>query len=301
MRIRTIILPAMIVLLASEYGVAQESPLSRGQRLFGEQQYEAAVAAFSDAVRQDGTNGQAWFWLGIGRYWTGSYQDAAKALKKADELGANVPFARFALARAYARLSDRAAAVEWLNKAADAGFSNVQQLESDSSLVALLADDGLLQIKERIDRKSNPAEYDPRYRQLDFWIGEWDVFNPSGTKVGTNTITKELGGAMLLERWTNAFGNQGASINFFDPGTGKFRQQWVAQAGYNTSYEGEVVNGAMVMEGINAARNGTVTRNRMTFTPNPDGSVTQFIETFVDSTGVWTPSFRGTYKRRTDQ
>ena len=120
-----------------------------------------------------------------------------------------------------------------------------------------------------------------------------------GTKVGTNTITKELGGAMLLERWTNAFGNQGASINFFDPGTGKFKQQWIAQSGYNTAYEGELVNGSMVMVGVNVLRDGTKNTNRMTFTPNPDGSVTQFIETYDDSTGTWKASFRGTYEPRT--
>jgi hypothetical protein len=43
----------------------------------------------------------------------------------------------------------------------------------------------------------------PEYRQFDFWAGSWNVFNPSGQQVGTNTIERTLGGCVLHEQWTS--------------------------------------------------------------------------------------------------
>ena len=32
------------------------------------------------------------------------------------------------------------------------------------------------------------------YNQFDFWVGDWEVFNPEGQKVGENKVEKILGG-----------------------------------------------------------------------------------------------------------
>ena len=33
----------------------------------------------------------------------------------------------------------------------------------------------------------------PAHRQFDFWLGQWNVFDPSGAQVGTNIVKGGLG------------------------------------------------------------------------------------------------------------
>lgn len=61
------------------------------------------------------------------------------------------------------------------------------------------------------------------FRQFDFWLGQWDVFNPAGQKIGTNSITSIDGGCVLLESWTSARGGTGHSFNFYEPATKRWR------------------------------------------------------------------------------
>jgi hypothetical protein len=61
-------------------------------------------------------------------------------------------------------------------------------------------------------------------RDFDFWLGTWDVSWDGGR--GTNTITAELGGAVLLERFESD-DLRGMSVTVHD-GT-EWRQAWVDQ------------------------------------------------------------------------
>jgi len=294
--ILTVVLCAL--LLTAGTTVAQDNPIATGRKLFGEKKWKEAEAVFAKETERDGGNGQAWFWLGLTRYQADAYEEAISALLAAEKLGMFPTFTPYAVARVKARQGKQDEVFEWLNKAAAAGYSNLAQLDGEDAFSAMRSDPRMMTVKTSIGKNLTPTEFDERYRQLDFWIGEWDVVDANGTLQGTNSITKEIGGAVLMERWTNVFGAQGMSINFFDPGSGKFKQQWVAQGGYNTAYEGELVDGSMVMIGVNADIKGVVSKNRMTFTPNADGTVTQFIEAWSDSTQTWSPNFRGTYKRK---
>jgi hypothetical protein len=38
-------------------------------------------------------------------------------------------------------------------------------------------------------RSFRPA-WPRKYRQFDFWVGDWDVLDPAGNVVGTNKITR---------------------------------------------------------------------------------------------------------------
>ena len=51
---------------------------------------------------------------------------------------------------------------------------------------------------------------------FDFWIGEWDVFDPQGAQVGTNDITDMYGNGMLHEHWHGRGGVEGRSVNAYD-------------------------------------------------------------------------------------
>ncbi len=140
------------------------------------------------------------------------------------------------------------------------------------------------------------------YRQFDFWIGTWDVYNPKGEKVGENVIQKLDNGALLLENWTSVKGTTGHSMNFYDPARGKWRQIWADDQGTIIDQEGTFRDGAMHFEGDHIYPDkGQGSRKelfRMSFTPNEEGDVRQFIEQSKDLGKTWYVWFDGRYVRR---
>ena len=146
-----------------------------------------------------------------------------------------------------------------------------------------------------------PPCADPVFRQFDFWLGEWDVYGPKGKLAGTNSIRKEEYGCLLTEHWVNSAGQTGQSYNFVDLETGKWTQVWVS-AGATIIYSGGLNDkGEMVLEGTigyGAGQAGNGAKFRGTWTPNADGTVTQYFQQFDDKKSEWTDWFKGTYKRK---
>ncbi|HIG23318.1 MAG TPA: hypothetical protein EYG02_03910 [Henriciella marina] len=135
------------------------------------------------------------------------------------------------------------------------------------------------------------------YDDFDFWLGEWDVTTPDGRVAGTNSITKAEDGCLLIERWTGARGSTGQSYNFYDTGLQKWRQVWVAR-GATIDYAGKLTeDGEMRLEGKIAYRNGTTAPFRGSWTPEADGSVTQYFQQYNSETESWDDWFTGIYRR----
>jgi hypothetical protein len=135
------------------------------------------------------------------------------------------------------------------------------------------------------------------HRAFDFWIGEWDVHGKDGTRVGTNSIQRAIGGCALHERYDTGRGYHGQSFNVYDASRKVWHQTWVDSSGLLLLLEGGVRDGNMVLEGKTVAADGRVVRQRITWTPNPDGSVRQFWES-TNARGEWTVAFDGKYTRR---
>jgi len=138
---------------------------------------------------------------------------------------------------------------------------------------------------------------DPR-RQLDFWLGEWDVFLSEGPKAGENVITLEQGGFAVVERWQSERGASGMSVNYYEPAAGCCKQHWVSSRGGVIEMRGEFVDGAMRFAGVSIDAEGRSKRTRTTLTPMPGGRVRQFIETSTDEGATWDVAFDATYVRK---
>ncbi len=144
----------------------------------------------------------------------------------------------------------------------------------------------------------------PVNHDFDFWIGEWDVTTPDGRKAGTNRIEAVVGGRGLLEHWQGAAqpngqpGVPGQSLNAYDAATQRWRQFWVGGGGAVLELTGGLVDGKMVLTGERALRDGRRQTNRITWTPNADGTVRQHWEQSADGGRTWTTAFDGLYRRR---
>jgi len=76
------------------------------------------------------------------------------------------------------------------------------------------------------------------YRQLDFWVGEWDAMwiDPDGTEQhGRNSITLDLDACVVLENFNGNPGNTllGRSMSIYAARHGAWKQVWMDnQGGY---------------------------------------------------------------------
>jgi hypothetical protein len=135
------------------------------------------------------------------------------------------------------------------------------------------------------------------YRQFDFWIGKW-IVTEAGQPAGQNTIEPDLKRCALFESWSSVDGGRGRSINFYDRNTRRWHQTWIDDRGGALELDGGVVGGSMVLEGdrLNPTVGKSV-RQRITWTPQPDGSVRQHWQVMKAAPSTWETVFDGLYKR----
>ena len=137
-----------------------------------------------------------------------------------------------------------------------------------------------------------------QHRQFDFWVGDWEV-TQNGQPAGHNTIAPIHNGCALSESWTAASGTfTGSSLNIYDQATDRWHQTWVDSVGTLLELNGGVENGAMVMSGERPDAQGNVLSQRITWTPNEDGSVRQHWEVKPPG-GEWSTAFDGLYRKST--
>ncbi|HWK85149.1 MAG TPA: hypothetical protein VNS61_15590 [Caldimonas sp.] len=143
-----------------------------------------------------------------------------------------------------------------------------------------------------------PACLADEHRQFDFWIGDWEVFQPNGQKVGENRIEPIANGCALLENWSGRGGFSGKSLNIYDRDDKRWHQTWVDSSGSLLVIAGGLVDKRMVMSSQAPAPGGGTLQQRIAWTPDDDGSVRQLWESSTDSGKTWTVQFDGKYVRR---
>jgi hypothetical protein len=136
----------------------------------------------------------------------------------------------------------------------------------------------------------------PEHRQFDFWLGDWRVHRPDGVFAGLNRITSEYGGCVIHERYSNGRGYSGESLNVYDATRKVWHQTWVDTQGLLLTLEGGWNGKAMVMEGT-IVQAGKPSRQRITWTPNTDGTLRQLWEA-TNPAGEWTVVFDGRYTQK---
>ncbi len=168
--------------------------------------------------------------------------------------------------------------------------------------LAVLGLSGCSTLQSWLNPPPAPPCQEPVYRQFDFWIGQWDVVQEVGeTASAFNEISAIVQGCALKEQYHTQSGFSGESLNWYDPQLGQWRQTWVDNAGTVLQLVGGLnVAGEMVLSG-NQRRDehGEPILDRITWTPQSDGSVVQLWQTSLDEGATWSQLFRGTYLPRT--
>lgn len=144
-----------------------------------------------------------------------------------------------------------------------------------------------------------PPQRPPVNHDFDFWIGDWEVtVRATGKLAGYNKIEARHGGRVLVENYTSIGAYTGMSLNGYDAGAKRWHQCWMDNGGLVLDLYGGMENGSMVMTGETTRRDGTKRQERITWTPNPEGTVRQHWEQSSDGGTAWTTVFDGLYKRK---
>jgi hypothetical protein len=139
----------------------------------------------------------------------------------------------------------------------------------------------------------------PESEQFDFWVGKWDVASAKkpDKKIANSLIEKLYKGCAVRENWMPLRAPAaGGSLNSFDPDQKKWRQFWVDSDGSVAEFVGGWTGSTMVLEGWQVQAGQPRVRKRMTFTPQPDGSVEQVGETSSDEGKSWKPEYDLIYR-----
>lgn len=98
----------------------------------------------------------------------------------------------------------------------------------------------------------------PEYHRLDFWLGDWDTFNPdgSGPSQARNRITAILDGCVIHERYEQTDGLTGESFSIYDATRGVWHQSWVTNRDQLLVLEGRFDGDTLTLVGSNLDAQG---------------------------------------------
>jgi hypothetical protein len=151
----------------------------------------------------------------------------------------------------------------------------------------------------------SPCSTDPIYRQLDFWVGNWEAFGPKGRKGGDSKISIILDSCIILEEWTatgsvNGLRYAGKSFNSYNAATKQWQQTWVDNTGGSTAYlNGKFENKTMVFQTdpFSFSKDTMAIRRLSFFDLGPD-KVRQLGEISKDNGASWATEYDLEYRRK---
>lgn len=256
---------------------------------------------FSQLEDSGSATGQNWFDLAQKARQASELGIAGQALVHAAQAGFSPVRIGAETARQRIVAGDADAAISALEGLFAQGFTTVSFLTSDPVISTLDGRPAYDELIEKMTVQAYPCSHQPGFRDFDFWVGEWDVHIANGTLAGSNVITREERGCVLVEHWTNTTGGTGMSVNYLDLTTDEWVQIWNAEGGSQINVRGGLTDEGMAMEGtIHYVANGTTAPFKALWTPLPDGRVRQYFEQSNDNGATWVPWFEGFYTRKAD-
>lgn len=278
--------------------------LQRAAALFVASDWRGSLDAYTTMARNFPQYALARFRIGVSQMELGQFADAEKNLRAGEQMGISPAQAAFRLAQLRTAQRRPDDAISELTRAIQSRLPLVPSaLDADPHFATLKSHPKWQATLDALDAITRPCMHDARYREFDFWIGDWDVRAVGVPAVGPsarNTITLIDNGCVAMEHWVAPNGAEGHSFNMFDRSRAMWRQTWVDNSGGEHNYHGGLRGRDMVFEGDTPAPGGQLGRTptRLTFFHISTDSVRQFSQTSPDSGKTWVTAYDLLYVRR---
>ncbi len=277
-------------------------------KFYAEQNWSEAVNAYSQLVKDQPANEQAWYRIAHAHIQLKQGQQALTANQKlanAQQIPASMVL--YQKAQALTLTDNQAAVWEALKQAASSGFRNLNDLNTNALWTAYREDQRFAALQQQVDKNIRPCMHEAVYRQFDFWLGRWEVYgnlDKTGPLFGHNTISQSEQGCLIMEQWQGASGSTGTSMNYYDGLKQQWVQRWVSGGGTVIDYAGGLIHTADEQQAMqlvgkiyyaSTQQQPQIRDFRGTWTSLKDGVVQQFFEESVDGGKTWYAWFNGYY------
>jgi len=280
--------------------VLAEAPTpQQADAAYQRQDWAASAEAYRQLTAAEPGQARAWFRLGRSLVQLGQGAEAIPPLEMAKSMGFYPQVVQYqqSQAEALAGHADRALAL--LEAVAGQGFFPPGPPAAREKAFAGLLDDARfrkLAAQLEINRAPCVAEGAASpYRQFDFWIGEWSVFDQAGNPVGTSRIERILADCVVLESWRGQSGNEGKSFNIWNPALRRWEQYWVDAQGVPIFFHGHLEEGEMRLVSDGPGQDGKPLQRKLTFSRLPGGRVRQFSQGSTDGGKTYAPEYDFVY------
>jgi tetratricopeptide (TPR) repeat protein len=309
-RSRTWIIRIALLILVSQAaaGVAhpQQAPSATPAATEAASAYDthdwAKSAKLYGQIVQTGPSPRAWYRLGASLNKIGENDKAIEAFEKGRAMGLPPQFVEYGIAVVYASKKDKDKAFEHLEKAAQNGLGQPDQLSADPDLAELKTDLRFAKILEQVKNNQNPCANASENRQFDFWLGEWKVVTTQGeTPAGDSKIELILGDCVVQENWTSAgnIGYSGKSYNIYNAALKRWEQYWVDNTGGNIFFYGGLKDGVMDYWTDELPQpDGKKLKRHLQFIKLGPDTVRQFSRGSNDNGKTWFVEYDFTYSRK---
>lgn len=272
--------------------------LDEAERWLQNMDWSRAVETYERVLRRDPGNARAWFHLGVAAAQTQDFRRAAEAFEKAGSLGlAESPKMAWEAALAYARLKRVDKTIDWLSTVVDGGLRS-HILTSAPEFEFIRADPSFQALLSR-SMGNDVSCSGAAHRGLDFWVGEWAIYDQDRVRVATNRVARTPDGCAYVETWSGALGDGGRSLNYYDARASRWRQVWIGDSGGLAEQSGPLAEGELRLQGETVGPDGTKILNRQTLSTTGSGRLRQRAEASRDGGKTWLPQFEFTYVRIT--
>ena len=294
MKIRMVLMA--VAMGAAAVAGAQVAPeVEKAQAQMAAKDWSGAAATLDAFLKVHPDRAMAWRLRGSVADMQGDDVAALADYDLAEKNGAPKGLLAYKRAQAMARMGKGDAAMELLEGGAARGLTYTLE---DTAFDKVRSTPRFVAIVAKNEQLLHPCD-DAAHRVFDFWVGEWDVTNVGGGKVGDSKIERILNNCVILENWTGAAGGDGKSYNSLNTKTGKWTQFWVDVAASQATFtDGEYKDGAMRFGGHNPGPKGEPSLDRFTFFNLGPNDVRQFHETSADGGKTWVVSYDFHYHRK---
>ena len=140
---------------------------------------------------------------------------------------------------------------------------------------------------------------EPAYRQFDFWVGNWDVFEVERPTVIVAHARVELilHGCVLHEVYEGTDGHKGESFSIYDVTRNTWHQSWVNDSGYLLMIDGRLQGKFMILEGVDHLPNDKLRQVRGEWRPDSQGAH-EVAWRSTDGGVTWLPWFDLSFRRQ---
>ena len=146
-----------------------------------------------------------------------------------------------------------------------------------------------------------PGCTEPERHQLDFWLGDWDTFEPEGALGDSQArarVDSVLAGCVVHELYEQNDGLVGDSFLSYDSMTGKWQQTWVTNFGAYMFLTGTFKDGVLTLEGTSHTKTRDLP-HRITWKAER-GGVRETGVMSTDGGKTWVPAFDVLFLKRAE-